>query len=100
MSYLGYRVLAGALWTAAVVLLIAGSSASSLETRQAFFAWGLLHALGASVLTIWLALTTCVAREADRNARQTAEAVGAALGQILSDPEDGITQLHRRRDRL
>lgn len=83
--YLGLRVLAGALWAAALALMVSGTAAVTLDVKLELFAWSTFLSFGATTLTAWLIVEYIVEREGHRNAQLTADAVGEVVGRATDD---------------
>lgn len=81
--YLGLRVLAGALWAAALTLNVGGTAAVHFDVKVELFAWAMFLSFGALILTAWLIVEHIVERESHRNAQLTADAVGEAVGEVV-----------------
>lgn len=93
--YLGLRVLAGMLWSSALVLLVAGTTGHDVERRLVLFSWCMFLCFAATSLTVWLIVEHLTEHESDRNARITADAVGEAVGRVLQESSE-VTRITRR----
>lgn len=93
--YLGLRVLAGMFWASALALLVAGTTGHTMERRLNMFAWCLFLCFAATTVSVWLIVEYLTERESERCARITADAVGEAIGQAMTDPPE-VASITRR----